>query len=145
MLFSKNVSFPVFFRLRPLTARAVRMVLLCAPLSLAAAPTFSRDVAPIVYAKCVSCHHQGGEAPFSLITYADAAKRGRLIAEVTRSRFMPPWQPEQGYGDFDGDRRLSDEEIRTLLEWVAAGAPEGNASQKPPPPQEDPRRDPPQS
>jgi hypothetical protein len=76
------------------------VTLLCAPLSLAAAPTFSRGVAPIIYAKCATCHHDRGEAPFSLTTYARTAKRAQLIAEVTRSRFMPPWQPEQGYGYF---------------------------------------------
>jgi cytochrome c553 len=113
------------------TRPAAGVVVLCAPLSFATTPpTFSRDVAPIIYAKCASCHHDGGEAPFSLTTYAEAAKRAPLLAAVTRSRFMPPWQPEQGYGDFAGNRRLSDEEIRTLSDWAAAGAPEGNQSQK---------------
>lgn len=135
MLSSRNVSFPVFFGPRTWSARTARVVLLCAPFSLAAAPTFSHEVAPIDYAKCATCHHEGGEAPFSLITYADAAKRAGLIAKVTGSCFMPPWQPEEGYGDFAGDRRLSDEDIRTLVEWAAAGAPEGNAPQEPLPPQ----------
>jgi len=69
MLFSQRV----LFEPKTWPARAARVMLLCAPLSLAVAPTFSRDVAPIIYAKCATCHHDGGEAPFSLATYADMA------------------------------------------------------------------------
>ena len=69
--------------------------LLAAP-SIAAEPpaTFTRDVAPILYAHCAPCHQPDGAAPFSLITYADARPRARLIARVTGSRYMPPWKPE---------------------------------------------------
>ena len=56
----------------------------------AAAPTFSHDVAPLLYARCVSCHREGGVAPFPLVTYAAAAKRAGLIATVTAKRYMPP-------------------------------------------------------
>lgn len=91
------------------------------------APTFNRDVAPIVFTHCVGCHHPGGTAPFSLATYADVKKRAKLIARVTGSRYMPPWLPEPGHGKFIGERRLSDDEIATLDRWAKAGAPQGAA------------------
>ena len=65
-------------------------------------PTFARDVAPIVYAKCAPCHRPGEAAPFSLLTYEDVQKRGAQIASATRSGYMPPWLPEAGYGEFRG-------------------------------------------
>src|ERR1019366_6726854 len=87
----------------------------------AAAPTFSHDVAPILYARCVSCHRDTGVAPFPLVTYAAAAKRARLIATVTAKRYMPPWLP-------------SAPEIALLATWASSGAPEGNPRETPPPP-----------
>ena len=60
--------------------------------------TFSRDVAPIVFAKCSTCHHPGEAAPFSLLTYDDVRRRARQIVEVTQSRFMPPWLPTKDMG-----------------------------------------------
>lgn len=98
------------------------------------APTYTRDIAPILYAQCTSCHRPGEAGPFSLLTYDDARKRARLIAQVTRSRFMPPWLAEHGYGDFAGERRLTDEQIETLSAWAAAGAPEGDPRAAPAPP-----------
>ena len=93
--------------------------------------TFSHDVAPILYRHCAACHHPGEVAPFPLLTYADAAKRAALIATVTTSRYMPPWEPEPGYGHFQGERRLSEAEIATLRQWADAGAPEGDSAQLP--------------
>ena len=59
------------------------------------APTFSHDVAPLLYRQCVSCHRVGGVAPFSLVTYQDASKRAKLLATVTAKRYMPPWLPAE--------------------------------------------------
>ena len=73
-------------------------------------------------------------APFPLLSYVDASKRSAQIAAVTRSRFMPPWLPEHGYGDFEGERLLTDDEIRTISEWAAAGAPQGPVQEIPEPP-----------
>jgi mono/diheme cytochrome c family protein len=87
--------------------------------------TFNRDVAPILFAKCATCHHTGEAAPFSLLSYDDAAKRAKQIAEVAQKGIMPPWPPAAGFGEFHGARRLSHEEIRTLAAWAAAGAPRG--------------------
>ena len=97
-----------------------------------ATPTFSKDVAPILFDNCVSCHRPSEVAPFTLTTYEDARKRAGTIAKVTEKRFMPPWKAEPGHGDFLGVRRLSDEQIKTLRAWAAAGAPEGDPSETPP-------------
>ena len=89
-------------------------------------PTFSKDVAPILFRQCVSCHRPGEAAPFPLLTYEDAKKRGKLIARVTQSRLMPPWKADKGDVAFRNERRLQDGEIATLQQWVTAGMPEGD-------------------
>ncbi len=98
----------------------------------AGAPTFSHDVAPILYNRCVSCHRSGGVAPFALLTYADAAKRAKLIATVTAKRYMPPWLPSEP--QVQHERRLSQAEIDSLVHWADGGAPEGDPSRTPPEP-----------
>ncbi len=97
-----------------------------APPPPAPVPVFTRDIAPILYRHCAACHHEGEVAPFPLIAYEDVKKRAHLIAEVTRTRQMPPWQPVAGYNHFAGERRLSAAEIETIRRWAAAGAPQGN-------------------
>ncbi|HXH06023.1 MAG TPA: tetratricopeptide repeat protein [Vicinamibacterales bacterium] len=97
-------------------------------------PTFAADVAPILFTRCAPCHHPGGPAPFSLLTYAEARRRARQIADLTARREMPPWLPEPGYGEFEGERRLHPDEIDTLQRWAAAGAPEGDPRARPPAP-----------
>src|SRR3954471_23660795 len=98
-------------------------------------PTFSEDVAPILYANCVTCHRPGEAAPFSLITYDDVKKRGKLIAKVTKSRYMPPWHAVQGYGEFADERRLADDQIAAIGEWGQNGMPRGDLKRGPPLPQ----------
>jgi mono/diheme cytochrome c family protein len=95
------------------------------------APTFNKDVAPIVYSHCASCHRPGEVAPFSLLTYSDAAKHAAQIAAVTHARFMPPWKPVEGFNQFAGDNHLSDTQIDTLMRWAKAGAPEGDPRSAP--------------
>ena len=80
------------------------------------------------------CHRPGEVAPFSLLTYQDAAKRAAVIARVTKAHVMPPWKPEPGYGDFKDARRLTDEQIALIQKWAGGGAPEGNPAAKPQPP-----------
>ncbi len=109
-------------------------LLFAMPLSRAGDVTFSRDVAPILYKHCASCHRPGQVAPFSLLSYSDAAKRAKLIATVTSSRYMPPWEPEPGYGHFQGERRLADADMATLRQWAAEGAPEGDRAELAPAP-----------
>jgi hypothetical protein len=100
----------------------------------AAAPTYNKDIAPILYQNCAGCHRPGEVAPFSLLTYQDTAKRAALIAGVTKARVMPPWKAEPGYGDFRDARRLTDEQLELIQQWAKAGAPEGDAKSKPTPP-----------
>jgi tetratricopeptide (TPR) repeat protein/mono/diheme cytochrome c family protein len=108
------------------------------PMRAAQAPvTWSRQIAPIVYRNCAMCHHPGGAGPFSLLSWADARRHAHQILDVTQSRYMPPWLPAPGYGDFAGDRRLSDEDLTLIRKWVESGTPEGDRAQAPPAPHYD--------
>src|SRR5258705_6954150 len=106
----------------------------CGRASSAPAVTFNKDVAPIVFANCVTCHRPGEVAPFSLLTYADAVKHAGKIADETRERRMPPWLPERGEFPILGDRRLRDDQVDIIQRWVAGGKIEGNAADLPKPP-----------
>lgn len=100
------------------------------------APTFTRDVAPILFKNCVGCHHPGTNTAFSLLTYEDVRPLAKRIAAVTKGRYMPPWKPDAGYGDeFQNARHLTGDEIATIERWVSDGAPKGNPEDLPPPPQ----------
>ncbi len=103
----------------------------------APSPTWSRDVAPVLFNHCTTCHHPGGAGPFSLLTYADARRWGPQILTVTQSRFMPPWLPEPGYGDFADVRRLSDHDRDLIKRWISDKMPQGDPSVAPPPPHYD--------
>ncbi len=94
--------------------------------------TFTRDVAPIVFERCATCHQPGQTAPFSLLTYEDVRPRGRRIAEVVRRRAMPPWQPEPDHGSFQRDRRMADADIAVIEKWVAQGMARGSSADLPP-------------
>jgi hypothetical protein len=94
-------------------------------------PTFTRDIAPIIFRNCTGCHRPGQSGPFSLLTYRDVAKRARQIAEVTASRFMPPWLPEPGYGEFAHERRLETKELELIQRWAAGRAVEGKPEDLP--------------
>ena len=96
--------------------------------------TFYRNIAPIVYRECAPCHRPGESAPFSLLTYDDVKRHASQIADVTKRRFMPPWQPEKGYGDFAEERRLSDAQIQLIQQWVEQGALPGSLAHAPKPP-----------
>jgi len=113
---------------------SVALLLLVASVARAAdeAPTFSRDVAPILWKNCAGCHHPGHVAPFSLLTYRDAAKRAKFLADTATSGRMPPWRATPGYGpEFINERRMSEADIRTLTRWAEAGAPEGDPKELP--------------
>ena len=88
--------------------------------------TYHRDVAPILSANCVECHREGDVAPFPLETYEQAKRRARMMASVTRSRYMPPWFAEPDSGHFRDERRLGDRQIAVLEAWARAGTPEGD-------------------
>ncbi|HXH25391.1 MAG TPA: cytochrome c [Vicinamibacterales bacterium] len=100
----------------------------------AAEVTFSRDVAPIVYAKCAYCHRPGEVAPFSLLTYKEARPWARAIRQAVSKKSMPPWRADPHYGEFRNARTLTDREIATIVAWVDGGAREGDPEELPPQP-----------
>ena len=137
---SKQVS-------RPLSRRAVQAALvlglvwfnpavgLAADRPAASGPTtFTVHVAPIIFQNCASCHRPGEAAPFTLLTYEDVRKRGKMIAEVTARKIMPPWHAETGHVEFLNARVLSAAQIATLQAWHQQGMPEGEPARLPKPP-----------
>jgi Flp pilus assembly protein TadD len=96
--------------------------------------TYYKHIAPIVYKSCAPCHRAGESGPFPLLTCNDVRKHGQQIVSVTKRRYMPPWLPEAGHGDFQGQRRLTDEQIATFEAWVRQGSPAGSPADAPPPP-----------
>jgi mono/diheme cytochrome c family protein len=93
--------------------------------------TFSKNVAPIIFDNCASCHRPGAGAPFSLLSYQDVRKRARQIAYITEKRIMPPWKADQGDYEFKDARRLTGDQIDMIRKWVEAGAPEGSPEDMP--------------
>jgi Tfp pilus assembly protein PilF len=113
----------------------MRYLLVFLAISAAAAPaTFNQQIAPIVYRNCSPCHRPGEAAPFSLLSYDDAKRHAAQIAAVTKRRYMPPWLPEPGKGEFAEERRLTDAEIQLIDDWVKQGTPLGPAARAPQPP-----------
>jgi Flp pilus assembly protein TadD/mono/diheme cytochrome c family protein len=96
--------------------------------------TFNTDIAPIVLKNCATCHRPGGGAPFTLLTYDDVRRRAQQVALVTRTRYMPPWKPDPNHGEFSGVRRLSDQELDLIQQWVEQGIPQGEPNDLPPAP-----------
>ena len=116
--------------------------------------TFNRDIAPILFANCASCHRPIDEAPaqpvaasgspadpicvagapFSVLDYDSVRRHARAVKSAVQRGAMPPWLPEAGHGLFVGERRLRDEEIALIAKWVDSGASEGNPADKPRPP-----------
>ena len=103
----------------------------CASLDLSAANvTFNKDVLPILQNNCQECHRPGEIAPMSLLTYNEARPWAKAVKSAVLSQKMPPWFADPKIGHFSNDRRLSDAQIKTLIAWVDAGAPEGDAKDK---------------
>ncbi len=96
-----------------------------------AAPTFSKDVAPILYKNCTSCHRTGGLGPFSLMEYDSAKANVADIKDAVTSGYMPPWHAEGPHGVFSNDRRLSALEKSTIVRWIETGAKPGDPKQSP--------------
>ncbi|MEK6303660.1 MAG: thiol-disulfide isomerase [Acidobacteriota bacterium] len=99
-----------------------------------ATPTFSKDVAPILFKNCASCHRPGDIAPMSLLTYENARPWAKAIREQVAAGNMPPWHATQPHGTFSNDRRLSAKEKDTLIRWADGGAPKGDPKDLPPAP-----------
>ena len=98
-----------------------------------AAPTFHKDIVPILQKNCQGCHRPGEAVPMSLISYQDARPWAKGIKQAVLARKMPPWFADPHVGTFTNDRRMSEAEIATLGAWADAGAPEGKAKDALPP------------
>ena len=96
--------------------------------------TFSKDVAPILQAKCQGCHRPGEMGPMPLLTYAEARPWARAIKTRVAARSMPPWHLDSTVGiqKFKNDMSLSQDQIDTIVKWVDAGSPEGDPKDLPP-------------
>jgi len=101
--------------------------------ALAAPVTFNQQIAPILYRNCAPCHRPGEAAPFALLSYEDAKQHAGQIAAATKKRYMPPWLPEPGHGEFADERRLSTDQIELIQEWVKQGSPQGGGRGPEPP------------
>jgi hypothetical protein len=97
------------------------------------APTYTKDVAPILQKHCQSCHRPGEAAPFSMLTYDTTRPWAGAMKLAVRQKVMPPWYADPQVGHFSNDRSLSQEEIDTLVAWATAGAPEGDPKDMPRP------------
>ena len=97
------------------------------------APTFTKDVAPILMRSCVQCHRPGQVAPMSLLSYEDARPWARSIKTRVTKREMPPWNldPTVGIKEILDDPSLSDAEVQTIAKWVDVGAPKGEMADMP--------------
>ena len=100
----------------------------------AVAPTFTKDVAPILFKNCVNCHRPGEAAPMSLLTYESARPFAKAIANAIDRRTMPPWHADAPAGTFHNERILTDAERKTLVAWAGDGAPRGEERDLPPAP-----------
>src|ERR1700730_18028202 len=102
--------------------------------------TFTKDVAPILQARCQVCHRPDTFAPMSLLTYEDARPWAKSIKLKVVAREMPPWYIDKNVGvrHFKNDVSLSDLEIATIVQWADSGAPKGNPADMPPPRHLDP-------
>ncbi len=97
------------------------------------APTFYKDVVPILQNKCQSCHRLGEGAPMPLVTYEQSRPWAKKIAAAVEMRMMPPWFADPRYGRFANDPSLSEEQIATIAAWAKAGGPAGDARDAPTP------------
>lgn len=93
--------------------------------------TFTREIAPIIFANCTVCHRAGEATPFPLTEYQDVVRHGAQIADVVGRRMMPPWKPVPGFGRFKNEQRLNDDQIALIRDWVQNGMPEGNREDLP--------------
>ena len=96
------------------------------------APTYHRDVAPILQRRCVVCHIPGTAAPFSLQTFDEAASHAEMMAEVAVDQTMPPWYANPRHGKFQNDPSLTKAERDTLIRWVRSGRAEGDRPESAP-------------
>jgi mono/diheme cytochrome c family protein len=94
-------------------------------------PTFSKDVAPILYNRCLECHRPGEAGPMAFRNYKETRPWAKAIKAAVATRSMPPWHADPAFNHFANSRRLSDAEVATIAKWADSGAPEGNPQDLP--------------
>src|SRR5215471_20581428 len=99
----------------------------CAQMGNMNAPTYSKDVVPILQKRCQTCHRPGEAAPFSMLTYEETRPWTGAMKMAVRQKVMPPWYADPQVGHFSNDRSLTQEEINTIVAWSTAGAPQGRS------------------
>jgi len=115
-------------------ARFLALVLMMRAASFASAAdvTFNKDVLPILQRNCQVCHRPGEIAPMSFLTYEATRPWAKAIKEAVLTRRMPPWFADPEVGHFSNERKLTDAEMKTLVDWADGGAIEGKAGRLPP-------------
>ena len=109
------------------------ITLLSVSLLAAAAPTFHKDIEPLLQNSCQECHRPGEIAPMPLLSYEQTRPYAKAIKTAVLKNQMPPWPADPHYGKFANDRSLTKAQIDTIVAWVDAGAPEGNKADAPKP------------
>src|SRR3954469_2749048 len=94
-------------------------------------PTFSKDVAPILFQNCTGCHRSGEIGPMPLVSFNDARPWAKSIATRVANGTMPPWHADPAHGEFLNDRSLKPSDRETIVKWASGGAPEGNPADLP--------------
>ncbi len=98
-------------------------------------PTFAREIAPLVFAHCTTCHREGAVAPFPLITLDDVKRHAAQIRQMVQLKEMPPWRPVRGHGHFRDELVLTQTQIDLITEWIDAGTPAGDRAELQPKPE----------
>jgi len=98
------------------------------------AVTFNKDIAPVFFSSCATCHRPGQPVPFELLTYADAVKHADAIADETLARHMPPWLPDEGEFPILGVRKIRQDQIDAIQRWAKGAKAEGDPKDLPKPP-----------
>ncbi|MEM6917221.1 MAG: cytochrome c, partial [Verrucomicrobiota bacterium] len=107
------------------------LLLFLTPCLASAEVTYHKDIAPMIYQNCTSCHRAGESGPFPLSNFEEVSRKAKTIERVIDDRYMPPWHASIDHLPFMDIRRLSDEEIATFAAWVEGGKVEGDPSTGP--------------
>ena len=95
--------------------------------------TFNKDVLPILQKECQECHRPGEVAPMSFLTYKDTRPWAKAIKTAILAKKMPPWFMDSNYGHFTNERKLTQDQVDTIVKWIDSGAAEGDEKDKPAP------------
>ncbi len=129
-----NVKVFLYFRTNSvIMKRTILLIIAFSSLLVTNAQTvnWALDIAPILYSNCTKCHHQGGLAPFSLVTYNEAFANRFNISTAVSDGTMPPWPPDRNYKHYTDERYLTNDQVTKINSWASNGAPEGNPNDAP--------------